>query len=58
MLSILYRIQLMFRLIYIPPAAVQVLLYTRLVPDTPAIALSLESINPVLVSLHDIWYVI
>ncbi len=58
MLSILHRIQLMFRLIYIPPAVIQVLLYTRLVPDTLAIVLSLGSIKRVLVSLHDIWYVI
>jgi hypothetical protein len=33
---------------------VQVLLYPRLVPDTPAIVLSLQSIKRVLVSLHDI----
>jgi len=57
MLSILHRIQLMFRLIYIPPAVIQVL-YTRFVPDTLAIVLSLWSIKRVLVSLHNIWYVI
>jgi hypothetical protein len=57
MLSILHRIQIMFRLIYIPPAVIQVL-YTRFVPDTLAIVLSLWSIKRVLVSLHNIWYVI